>query len=72
MRLRILGGTALLVAGLAAYGLVMMAVAVRLLPPHGAVQAAFYAVAGVAWVWPAARLTRWMQDAAPHRPPPRG
>lgn len=72
MRLRILVGTVLLVAGLAAYGLLVMAVAVRLLPSHWAVQGGFYAVMGIAWVWPAARLTRWMQDAAPHRPPPTG
>lgn len=72
MRLRILGGSLLLAAGLALYGLLVMAAAVRWLPPHWAVQAAFYALAGMLWVWPAARLTRWMQQAPPFRPPPRG
>jgi len=27
---------------------------------HWLAQLAFYAVAGVAWVWPAARLVNWM------------
>jgi hypothetical protein len=72
MRLRILLGSLVLVAGLAAYGLLVMAAAVRLLPEQWAVQAAFYALAGIAWVWPAARLTGWMQRAAPFRPPPLG
>jgi hypothetical protein len=30
---------------------------------------AFYALAGVAWIFPAARLTGWMQRAASFRPP---
>lgn len=72
MRLRILIGSLGLVLGLAIYGLVVMALAVELLPRHWIVQAVFYAAAGIAWVWPAAWLTRWMQQAAPHRPPPAG
>ena len=31
-----------------------------------------YALAGVAWVFPAARLTGWMQRARPFRPPELG
>ena len=69
MRMRILLGTLLLVLGLALYALGVMAVAVRLLPEQGAVAFWFYALAGVAWIWPAARLTRWMQQAPPFRPP---
>ncbi|HYM02700.1 MAG TPA: DUF2842 domain-containing protein [Stellaceae bacterium] len=69
MRLRILLGTLILVAGLAVYALAVMAIAVRLLPDQWAVDAAFYAVAGVLWIFPAARLTRWMQQASPYRPP---
>lgn len=72
MRLRILIGSLALVLGLAIYGLVVMALAVELLPRHWIVQAVFYAAVGIARVWPAARLTRWMQQAAPHRPPPAG
>jgi uncharacterized membrane protein len=73
MRLRILLGTAALVLGLALYALAVMLVAVKLVPEHWAVEAAFYLVAGIAWIVPAARLTRWMQapDAAvtlPGRP----
>jgi hypothetical protein len=69
MRLRILFGTVILVAGLALYALVMTVVALWLLPDHWAVEAVFYALAGVAWIFPAAWLTRWMQQAAPFRPP---
>ena len=71
MRLRILLGTIILVAGLAIYGIAAMAVAVRL-PPSAALAFGFYALAGTLWVVPAALLTRWMQGAAPHRPPPQG
>ncbi len=69
MRLRILLGTLAMLVGLALYGLAVMAVAVRLLPAHWAVEMVFYALAGIAWVFPAARLTRWMQQAPPFRPP---
>lgn len=69
MRLRILIGTLLLVAGLGGYALAVTAAAARLLPEQWAVEAAFYALAGVAWIAPAALLLRWMQRAAPFRPP---
>jgi hypothetical protein len=72
MRLRILFGALLLVLGLALYALLAMAVATRLLPDHWAVEMAFYALAGVAWVFPAARLIGWMQRAGPFRPPQTG
>ncbi len=72
MRLRILIGTLLLVFGLGAYALAVSAAAARLLPEQGAVEAAFYAVAGIVWIFPAARLVRWMQRARPFRPPTLG
>jgi hypothetical protein len=69
MRLRILFGTLLLVFGLGLYALLVMVAAARLLPDHWAVQMAFYALAGIAWIFPATRLTGWMQRAASFRPP---
>jgi hypothetical protein len=69
MRLRILFGTFALILGLALYALAVAALGERFFSPHRAVEAIFYALAGIAWIWPAARLTRWMQRAAPHRPP---
>ena len=62
MRVRLLIGTMVLVLGLALYVLLAMRLAVAVLPDSTPVQAVFYAVVGVAWVWPAARLTRWMQQ----------
>jgi hypothetical protein len=67
MRLRILLGTLILVAGLVAYSLLVMRLAVEVLPEHWAAQAAFYIVAGLLWILPAARLTRWMQAPAAGR-----
>jgi hypothetical protein len=72
MRLRILAGAAALVLGLAAYAIAVAEVAIRALPGDWAVRVVFFVVAGVAWVWPAALLTRWMQSAPPYRPPPAG
>ncbi len=70
MRLRILAGAVMLIVGLAVYaGLVVTAVG-RLLPDKTPIHMAFYAAAGILWIWPAARLTRWMQQAPPHHPPP--
>jgi hypothetical protein len=62
MRLRILYGTLLLIAGLALYALAVMVVAVAFLPAQPAIELIFYAIAGTAWLFPAARLTKWMQD----------
>ena len=69
MRLRILFGSVLLVLGLAVYAIVVIAAA-RLLPDNQAAALAFYALAGIAWIFPAAKLTRWMQRAGPFRAPP--
>jgi Protein of unknown function (DUF2842) len=71
MRLRILFGGLVLVFGLALYALAVMAAAMRFVPDEAAAEFAFYALAGVAWIYPAARLTRWMQQAPPFRGPAR-
>jgi Protein of unknown function (DUF2842) len=70
MRLRILAGTIGLILGLAIYAALVVVVAVPLLPQETLLDMGFYAAAGIIWIWPAARLTRWMNQAAPHRPPP--
>jgi hypothetical protein len=62
MRLRVLAGTLILIVGLAAYALAAMSLAVRVLPDNLIVETLFYAVVGVAWVLPAAKLTRWIQQ----------
>jgi hypothetical protein len=72
MRLRILFGVLLLVLGLTGYALAVMVAAVRLLPQQWAIEAIFYAAAGMLWIPPAARLVRWMQRARAFRPPPFG
>ncbi len=69
MRLRILFGTGLLIGGLVLYALLVMRAAVAWLPDHWAAELPFYFVTGTIWVWPAARLTAWMQDVPP--PPDR-
>ena len=53
-------GLAALLIGLALYALIAMRVGATALPDHWLADLAFYAVAGVAWVWPAAKLVRWM------------
>ena len=65
MRLRILYGTIALLIGLALYAAAVMVAAAAWLPSHWAVQLVFYLVAGTVWIYPAARLTRWMQDLPP-------
>jgi hypothetical protein len=69
VRLRILAGTVILILGLAVYAALVVMVATRLLPDRIVIDMVFYAVAGTLWIWPAARLTRWMNQAAPHHPP---
>ena len=65
MRLRILYGTLLLIGGLAVYALLVMKLAVTLLPDNQAAELVYYAVTGTLWLYPAAKLTRWMQDVPP-------
>ncbi len=59
--LKILLGVTLLIGGLAVYALLAMLVAVTVLPDNQAVGLAYYAVVGLVWLYPAARLTEWMQ-----------
>ncbi|MGH6989031.1 MAG: DUF2842 domain-containing protein [Stellaceae bacterium] len=70
MRLRILFGTLILIVGLILYAAAIVVIARRWLPAQTAIDLGFYAVAGIVWIVPAAFLTRWMNAAAPHRPPP--
>jgi len=70
MRFRILAGTILLVVFLAVYAALVAVVGTRLLPDRTGILLAFYAAAGIAWIWPAALLTRWMSRTAPYHPPP--
>jgi hypothetical protein len=53
-------GMALLVLGLAAYALAAMVAGSALMSAHWLAQFAFFAVAGLAWLWPARRLLAWM------------
>ncbi|HLY58014.1 MAG TPA: DUF2842 domain-containing protein [Stellaceae bacterium] len=71
-RLRVLIGTIALIAGLAAYALLAMRLAVAILPESTLAEVVYYGVAGTLWVWPAARLLRWMQaepGGGPGTPP---
>jgi hypothetical protein len=65
MRLRILFGTLALIFGLGVYALLIMRLAIAVLPDNRLVEALYYCVAGVAWIFPAAKLTKWMQDLPP-------
>lgn len=67
MRLRILFGTFGLILGLAIYALLVMRLAIAVLPDNQFVQAIFYLVTGIVWIFPAAKLTKWMQDLPPVR-----
>jgi hypothetical protein len=46
-------------AGFIAYVVVVLLLADHVLRLHWIVQFAFFAVAGIAWVWPAKRLMVW-------------
>jgi hypothetical protein len=61
-RTRLLGGGLALVLGLALYSLAVMRLAIAILPENELVRGLFYAATGLAWVLPAARLTRWIQS----------
>jgi predicted membrane channel-forming protein YqfA (hemolysin III family) len=64
-RLRILFGTLGLIVGLGLYALLVMRLAVAVLPDNRWIEAVFYLAFGMVWIFPAARLTRWMQDLPP-------
>jgi len=59
MRLRILIGTIVLLFGLVVYSGAVMALVAHL-PDNAALDFTIYGIAGIAWVAPAALLTRWM------------
>jgi hypothetical protein len=64
-RLRKLIGTIILVAFISVYSLIAMTVAAAKLPgTSGLTQLAFFAVAGLIWVIPAALLISWMSKTA--------
>jgi len=72
-RPRVLVGVVVLVAGLGVYALLVMRLAGAILSENPVVELVFYAVAGTLWLFPAIRLTRWMQasqddDASADRP----
>jgi len=69
MRLRVLLGSLFLIAGLALYVPAVILIAKVCFGDFQLAELIFYAVAGIAWIWPAARLTGWMQRAGPHHPP---
>jgi uncharacterized membrane protein YuzA (DUF378 family) len=61
MRTKKFIGVFALIGIIAIYALLVMRVAVAVLPDAGpAVELAFYAVAGLAWVWPVGLLIKWM------------
>jgi hypothetical protein len=61
MRHRSLIGTMAILGGLTVYAGAVALAGDRLAAQHWLVQVGFYAIAGTAWVVPAAYLTRWMQ-----------
>jgi hypothetical protein len=66
-RLRKLVGAIVLVAFVALYAMIAMTIAAAKLPGAAAlVQLAYFAIAGLLWVIPAALLVTWMQR--PERP----
>lgn len=61
IRLRKFVGLMILLGGLFVYVLLAMGLAIRVLPDaHWAVELLFYAVAGIAWAFPARYLIHWM------------
>jgi hypothetical protein len=52
----------LLIVLLGVYALLVMSLAVRVLPDQTLVEIVYYLVTGTIWIYPAAKLTRWMQD----------
>jgi hypothetical protein len=68
-RLRKLVGTIMLVAFVSVYALTAMTVAAAKLPgTSGLVQFAYFAVAGLLWVIPAAALISWMSKPGGGKP----
>jgi hypothetical protein len=53
-------GMVALVVGLIVYALAAMVAGATLVPEHWLPQLLFFVVAGLAWLWPARHLLRWM------------
>jgi Protein of unknown function (DUF2842) len=68
-RLKILYGSLLLLGGIALYAVIVTRIGIAFLPHITWIEAPYYLVTGVAWVWPAAYVTRWIQDLPPVKPP---
>jgi hypothetical protein len=64
MRARSLTATLAIIGGLFIYALAIMLIA-ELLPTYWPAQAAFFAVAGLVWIVPAARWVRWSVGKPP-------
>jgi hypothetical protein len=64
VRWRTLSTGLAIAGGLALYAVVVVSIA-QVLPDHWAVDLAFYAVAGIAWVLPAARMIAWARRDDP-------
>ncbi len=60
MRWRHAIGIAVLLVGLIVYALVVMVAGARYVPEHWLAQTGFYLTGGLAWLWPARFLLRWM------------
>ena len=68
MRWRIPFAAFVVIAGLVLYA-ALVATASEWVPGHWAIEALFYAFAGVLWVYPAARLIAWSgRDQRPRWP----
>jgi len=62
MRWKKLIGTFVILLWMTVWALAMMRLAVDILPEaHWAVELAYYAIAGMAWIIPLKPLLRWMQ-----------
>lgn len=59
-RLRNLVGLLLLLGGLVVYALLVMQIGARIARAPIWLQTPFYLFAGLAWLWPARHLLRWM------------
>ena len=62
MRWRPLVGGFGILAGLVLYAMLAVTVA-DWLPAHWAVELVYYAIAGLAWIWPALMIYRWAARA---------
>ena len=59
-RFRSLAALVILLVGLGCYAAIVSTI-FDLLPDHLLIQTFFIAVSGLAWVWPAIKLTAWAQ-----------